>query len=128
MRVLLYTGKGGVGKTTTAAATALCAAASGQRTLLLSADASHSLSDVLGRRVGPKAVEIAPNLEWQEGVGSSVRAGVAKLEELSPTASAARVMGRTRFRSPTPCDGSLNLHVALIKHQVLFGKNFYALR
>lgn len=62
MRLVLYTGKGGVGKTTTAAATAFCAAAQGKRTLLLSADSSHSLSDVLGRRVGPLAVPIAPNL------------------------------------------------------------------
>lgn len=62
MRLVLYTGKGGVGKTTTAAATALRAAAQGKRTLLLSADSSHSLSDILGRRVGPVAVPIAPNL------------------------------------------------------------------
>ena len=62
MRLVLYTGKGGVGKTTTAAATAIHAAKAGKRTLLLSADASHSLSDVLGRRVGAAPVEIIPNL------------------------------------------------------------------
>lgn len=62
MRLVLYTGKGGVGKTTTAAATALCAAAKGKRTLLLSTDSSHSLSDVLGQRIGPKRIEVAPNL------------------------------------------------------------------
>lgn len=63
MRLVLYTGKGGVGKTTTAAATAFCAAATGKRTLLLSADPSHSLSDVLGCQVGPVPVEIAANLD-----------------------------------------------------------------
>ncbi|MBW2666528.1 MAG: AAA family ATPase, partial [Deltaproteobacteria bacterium] len=47
MRLILYTGKGGVGKTTTAAATAVCAAARGRRTLVASADAAHSLGDVL---------------------------------------------------------------------------------
>jgi len=49
VRLVLYTGKGGVGKTTTAAATAVRAAALGRRTLVVSADAAHSLGDVLGR-------------------------------------------------------------------------------
>jgi arsenite-transporting ATPase len=49
MRLLLYTGKGGVGKTTTAAATAAVAARRGARTLVVSADAAHSLGDVLDR-------------------------------------------------------------------------------
>jgi arsenite-transporting ATPase len=52
VRVVLYTGKGGVGKTTTAAATAAHAAARGLRALLLSADPAHSLGDVLGERLG----------------------------------------------------------------------------
>jgi arsenite-transporting ATPase len=60
---VLYTGKGGVGKTTTAAATAVCAAERGRRTLVLSADAAHSLGDVFERRLGPDPVEIAPLLE-----------------------------------------------------------------
>jgi arsenite-transporting ATPase len=47
MRVLLFTGKGGVGKTTTAAATAVHAAGLGLSTLVLSTDAAHSLADVL---------------------------------------------------------------------------------
>jgi len=60
---LLYTGKGGVGKTTTAAATAVCAAGRGRRTLVLSADAAHSLGDVFERRLGPDPVEVAPLLD-----------------------------------------------------------------
>ncbi len=48
MRVLLFTGKGGVGKTTAAAATAAAAAARGSKTLVLSTDPAHSLSDALG--------------------------------------------------------------------------------
>lgn len=59
MRVVLYTGKGGVGKTTTAAATAACAAARGGRVLVLSADPAHSLGDVLGERLGPDPVRVA---------------------------------------------------------------------
>ncbi len=45
MRILLFTGKGGVGKTTVAAATAARAAASGLRTIVVSTDPAHSLSD-----------------------------------------------------------------------------------
>ena len=48
MRVLLVVGKGGVGKTTLAAATALAAARDGLRTLVVSTDPAHSLTDVLG--------------------------------------------------------------------------------
>ncbi|MEE9606393.1 MAG: ArsA family ATPase [Myxococcota bacterium] len=66
MRLVLYTGKGGVGKTTTAAATALCAAQRGRRTLLASVDAAHSLGDVLERRLGPQPTEVAPRLDALE--------------------------------------------------------------
>ena len=66
MRLVLYTGKGGVGKTTTAAATALASAAQGKRTLLISADSAHSLADVLDRKVGPKPVPVAENLDAVE--------------------------------------------------------------
>lgn len=66
MRVVLYTGKGGVGKTTTAAATAACAAARGRRTLVVSADAAHSLGDVLERRLGPRPAPVAPRLDALE--------------------------------------------------------------
>jgi arsenite/tail-anchored protein-transporting ATPase len=62
VRLVFYTGKGGVGKTTTAAATAAVAAARGRRTLILSADAAHSLGDVLGVSLGPEPRQVAPNL------------------------------------------------------------------
>jgi arsenite-transporting ATPase len=52
MRILLFTGKGGVGKTTIAAATALRAAQSGLRTLVCSTDPAHSLSDAFGAPLG----------------------------------------------------------------------------
>jgi len=61
MRVILFTGKGGVGKTTTAAATAVRAARSGVKTLVMSTDAAHSLGDALGVELGggdgPREVE-----------------------------------------------------------------------
>lgn len=68
MRLLLYTGKGGVGKTTTAAATAALAARRGVRTLVLSADAAHSLGDVFDRPLSatPLPVSIAPCLDALE--------------------------------------------------------------
>ncbi len=66
MRLVLYTGKGGVGKTTTAAATAVTAAARGRRTLVASADAAHSLGDVLERRLGAEPTTVAPGLDAVE--------------------------------------------------------------
>ena len=63
MRLVLYTGKGGVGKTTTAAATAVFAAQRGRRTLVASADAAHSLGDVLERRLCADPLELAPGLD-----------------------------------------------------------------
>jgi arsenite-transporting ATPase len=66
VRVLLLTGKGGVGKTSMALATALGAAAHGHRTIVLSTDPAHGLGDALGRPVGASPVEIAPNLMAQE--------------------------------------------------------------
>ncbi len=62
MRLVLYTGKGGVGKTTTAAAAAVVAAERGLRTLVASADVAHSLGDVLGARLGPEPHALAPRL------------------------------------------------------------------
>ncbi len=65
-RILLYTGKGGVGKTSVAAATALACAARGYRTIVLSTDIAHSLGDVFGVELGPEPIEIVPNLRGQE--------------------------------------------------------------
>lgn len=65
-RVLLFTGKGGVGKTTCAAATGLRAAERGYRTLVLSADPAHSLADAFDQPLGPEPVQVAPNLHAQE--------------------------------------------------------------
>jgi arsenite-transporting ATPase len=66
VRLVFLTGKGGVGKTTTAAATAALAAAHGHRTLVLSADPAHSLGDVLGVPLQP-----APTAAPTAGAGDA---------------------------------------------------------
>ncbi len=65
-RVLLFTGKGGVGKTTVAAATALRCADAGARTLVLSTDPAHSLSDSFERPLGPRPTPIIHKLSGQQ--------------------------------------------------------------
>ena len=65
-RTILYTGKGGVGKTSVAAATARSCAAAGLRTVVLSTDPAHSLSDSLEVELGPDPSPAAPNLFGQE--------------------------------------------------------------
>ncbi|MDN5859431.1 MAG: ArsA family ATPase, partial [Pseudonocardia sp.] len=62
MRVVLFTGKGGVGKTTLAAATAARLARSGRTTLVVSTDPAHSLGDALEADLGGEPAEIAPGL------------------------------------------------------------------
>src|SRR5512140_2018788 len=72
LRILLYTGKGGVGKTTVAAATGLVLAARGLRTLVMSVDPAHSLADVFDLQVAltdkarGEPVAVAENLWIQE--------------------------------------------------------------
>ncbi len=66
MRTILYTGKGGVGKTSVAAATALKAARAGKRVLVMSTDPAHSLSDAFDEEVGPEPKEMATGLFAQE--------------------------------------------------------------
>ena len=62
VRILLFTGKGGVGKSTVAAGTAALAAESGARTLVVSTDTAHSLGDAFGATVGADPVEVSPRL------------------------------------------------------------------
>jgi len=66
VRVILFTGKGGVGKSTVAAGTAAACAAAGHRTLVLSTDAAHSLADAFGTEVGPEPTEVADLLFVQQ--------------------------------------------------------------
>lgn len=66
MRIILYTGKGGVGKTCIAAATAVRAAALGYRTLVMSTDQAHSLADCFERPLSGEITAVAPCLDALE--------------------------------------------------------------
>jgi arsenite-transporting ATPase len=66
MRIILYTGKGGVGKTCISAATAVKCASLGYKTIVLSTDSAHSLSDSLDIAVGDEVKQITSNLYAQE--------------------------------------------------------------
>ena len=69
MRVVLFTGKGGVGKTSVAAATAVRCAAAGYRTVVMSTDPAHSLGDSFDIELGAEATQVGTNL-WAHEVSS----------------------------------------------------------
>jgi arsenite/tail-anchored protein-transporting ATPase len=72
MRVILFTGKGGVGKTTVAAATAVRAARAGLRTLIMSTDPAHSLADAFEVSIGDEPSEITERL-WAQQIDAQAR-------------------------------------------------------
>jgi arsenite/tail-anchored protein-transporting ATPase len=82
MRIILYLGKGGVGKTTVSAATAVRSAMLGKRTLVVSTDLAHSLADCLNRPLTSEPKEVAPNLWAQEvNVLDEMRRSWSKVQE-----------------------------------------------
>jgi arsenite-transporting ATPase len=118
VRVLLFTGKGGVGKTTTAAATAAQAASCGRKVLVLSTDPAHSLADALGVRLSGEPSEVDTGLyamqvdtqaaferSWQEVQaylrGALARAGVdaVQAEELTVLPGAEEVLALLELRA-----------------------------
>ena len=72
MRVILFTGKGGVGKTTVAASTAVRSARAGKRTLIMSTDPAHSLADAFEVVIGDTPTEITANL-WAQQIDAQER-------------------------------------------------------
>jgi arsenite-transporting ATPase len=72
VRVLLFTGKGGVGKTTVAAATAVRAAAGGARTLVMSTDPAHSLGDSFEMEIGSNPTRVSDGL-WAQQIDAQER-------------------------------------------------------
>ncbi|MDD6812252.1 MAG: ArsA family ATPase [Lachnospiraceae bacterium] len=65
-RIYIFTGKGGVGKSSVAAAHAIKSALEGKRTLLVSTDMAHNLGDIFGRMLGKEPTEILENLDAYE--------------------------------------------------------------
>ena len=65
-RIYIFTGKGGVGKSSVAAAHAVKSAEDGKKTLLVSTDMAHNLGDIFGKKLGKEAVNILPNLDLYE--------------------------------------------------------------
>ena len=72
-KLILFTGKGGVGKSTTSAATAYYWATKGYKTLLVSSDPAHSTEDVVGVAVGSEPVLISENF-YAKNIYSEIRA------------------------------------------------------
>ncbi len=66
MRIIVHTGKGGVGKTSISAATALRCAELGLKTIVISTDSAHSLADSLDVKIGPEPIQLMENLWAQE--------------------------------------------------------------
>lgn len=62
MRIIFHTGKGGVGKSVISSATALKSASYGYKTLLISTDPAHTLTDVFGFKIGPEDTKVTDNL------------------------------------------------------------------
>lgn len=65
-RIYIFTGKGGVGKSSVAAAHALKSAEEGKKTLLVSTDMAHNLGDIFGRKFGKEVIQIRPDLYGYE--------------------------------------------------------------
>ena len=72
-KLMMFTGKGGVGKSTTSAASALYLASQGYKTILVSSDPAHSTQDVLGMEVGFNPTPITENL-WAKNLNSQQQA------------------------------------------------------
>ena len=65
-RIYIFTGKGGVGKSSVAAAHALKSAEEGKKTLLVSTDMAHNLGDIFGKKFGKEVIQIRQNLDGYE--------------------------------------------------------------
>lgn len=93
MRIILYTGKGGVGKTSVAAATAVKSARRGHKTLVVSTDAAHSLGDSFDIKLSPEPIELSENL-WAQEIDSTheVETGWGKVQEYLTTLFTAKTL------------------------------------
>ncbi|MBS7456689.1 ArsA family ATPase [Coralloluteibacterium stylophorae] len=106
-RVLFLGGKGGVGKTTVATATALAAADAGRRVLLVSTDPAHNLGHIWNRPIGPRAVRLAADLDALEiDPEASVRAHLDEVEgalrQLMPREMGGEIARHMRLSQDAP--------------------------
>ncbi|MFE2045011.1 ArsA family ATPase [Streptomyces sp. NPDC059477] len=112
MRTILFTGPGGSGRTTVAAATALAAARGGARTLLLGTDRSDTLGAVLGTPTGPEPVRLAPGLTaWRPDATARFRDDLAAFQERAATVLDLLGAGRLDPEELTPLPGAEELAV-----------------
>ncbi len=101
-RLLLFGGKGGVGKTTVSAACALALAQEGRRVLLASTDPAHNLGHLFNREIGPRPVRLAPDLD---GLEIDPEATVREhMDEVS---------GALHSLMPVRLHGEIDKHIAL---------------
>lgn len=106
-KLLFFGGKGGVGKTTVSAATALARAGAGARVLLVSTDPAHSLGHLFERPVGPAPVRIAPGLDALEldperTVTEHIREVAGALRRLMPVGLHGEVDRHMRLSQDAP--------------------------
>jgi arsenite-transporting ATPase len=108
-------GKGGVGKTTMAAALAMSQAARGHRTLVVSTDPAHSLGDVLGAALGEEPAEVAPGLWAAEVSGEAqARRRVAEITEDAESALPREVLPAVRRHLARAVDSPGTVEAALL--------------
>lgn len=95
-RVIFFSGKGGVGKTTLAGTAAVWLAGAGQRAMVASTDPAHSLSDLFDQPIGGKGREVAPGLEAVEvdapGTVDGLLASLGPVAQRSGAAAAADLL------------------------------------
>ena len=101
-QILFFGGKGGVGKTTVSAATAISLANEGRRVLLVSTDPAHNLGHLFNREIGPRPVRLSPDLDGLE---------------LDPEATVqehmSEVSGALHSLMPVQMHGEIDKHIAL---------------
>ena len=123
-RIVLHTGKGGVGKTTISAATAVAVAHRGRRTLLLSTDPAHAIGDVLGVPIGAEPTAVGTNL-WAAQVNTRGRLeqGWSAIRDYLTGLLAARGMAEVQAEELTVLPGAEEVLALLeVRDQVRSGR------
>jgi len=127
-RIILHTGKGGVGKTTISAATAVAVAQRGKRTLLLSTDPAHSIGDVLDVPIGAEPTVVGRNL-WAAQVDTRGRLeqGWSAIRDYLTGLLAARGMAQVQAEELTVLPGAEEVIALLEVHRWAIDGRFDAI-